>query len=54
MRVSSAHAVVPPHRPELHASVERALLGPVRLPPKKPTTSAFDHVKSAKTARADY
>jgi rare lipoprotein A len=54
MRVSSARAVVPPHRPELHASVERALLGPVRLPPKKPTTSAFDHVKSAKTARADY
>ena len=24
------------------------------LPPKKPTTGAFDHVKSAKTARADY
>ena len=55
MRVSSAHAVVPPRRPELHASAERALYsGPVRLPPKKPTTGAFDHVKSAKTARADY
>jgi rare lipoprotein A len=54
MRVSSAHAVVPPRRPELHASVERELSGPVRLPPKKPTTGAFDHVKSAKTARADY
>jgi rare lipoprotein A len=54
IRVSSAHAVVPPHRPELHASVERGLSGPVRLPPKKPTTGAFDHAKSAKTARADY
>ena len=54
MRVSSAHAVVPPRRPELHASVERPLSGPVRLPPKKPTTGAFDHGKSAKTARADY
>jgi rare lipoprotein A len=54
IRVSSAHAVVPPHRPELQASVERGLSGPVRLPPKKPTTGAFDHVKSAKTARADY
>jgi rare lipoprotein A len=39
MRVSSVHVVVPPHRPELHASAERALYysGPVRLPPKKPT-----------------
>src|ERR1700735_5576722 len=41
MRVSSAHAVVPPPRPELHASAERALYsGSVRLPPKKPTTGA--------------
>jgi hypothetical protein len=56
LRVSSSHAVTPPRRPELHASAERALYysGPVRLPPKKPTTSAFDRVKSAKTARADY
>ena len=56
MRVSSLHAVMPPRRPELHASAERALYysGPVRLPPKKPTTGAFDHLKSAKTARADY
>jgi rare lipoprotein A len=55
-RVSSAHAALPPRRPELHASAERALdySGPVRLPPKKPTGGAFDHVKSAKTARADY
>jgi hypothetical protein len=55
MRVSSVRAVVPLRRPELHASAERALYysGPVRLPPKKPT-GAFDHVKSAKTARADY
>jgi rare lipoprotein A len=55
-RVASAHAVIPPRRPELHASAERALYysGPTRLPPKKPTTGAFDHVKSAKTARADY
>jgi rare lipoprotein A len=56
MRVSSAHAVVPPPRPELHASAERALYysGSVRLPPKKPTTGAFDRLKSAKSARADY
>jgi rare lipoprotein A len=56
MRVSSARAIVPPRRPELHASAERALSysGPVRLPPKKPTNGAFDHVKPAKTARADY
>ncbi|HEY5203790.1 MAG TPA: septal ring lytic transglycosylase RlpA family protein [Roseiarcus sp.] len=56
MRVASAHAVVPPRRPELHASAERALYysGPVRLPPKKPTTGAFDHLKPAKSARADY
>ncbi len=54
--VSSLHAVLPPRRPELHASAERALYysGSVRLPPKKPTAGAFDHVKSAKTARADY
>ncbi|MBV9908995.1 MAG: septal ring lytic transglycosylase RlpA family protein, partial [Hyphomicrobiales bacterium] len=53
-RVSSLHAVTPPRRPELHASAERTLSysGSVRLPPKKPT--ALDHVKSAKTARADY
>jgi rare lipoprotein A len=56
LRVSSLHAVMPPRRPELHASAERALYysGPVRLPPKKPTTGAFDHLKSAKSARADY
>jgi rare lipoprotein A len=56
MRVSSIRAVVPPRRPELHASAERALSysGPVRLPPKKPTTGALDRAKSAKTARADY
>jgi rare lipoprotein A len=56
VRVSSAHAVVPPPRPELHASAERALTysGSVRLPPKKPATGAFDHLKSAKSARADY
>jgi rare lipoprotein A len=55
MRVSSAHAVVPPPRPELHASAERALYysGSVRLPPKKPTTGAFDRLKPAKSARAD-
>jgi rare lipoprotein A len=56
MRVSSVRAVVPPRRPELHASAERALYfsGPVRLPPKKPTTGAFDRLKPAKSARADY
>src|SRR3984885_10071293 len=47
-RVSSVRAVVPPRRPELHASAERALYysGPVRLPPKKPT-AAFDRLKPA-------
>jgi len=56
MRVSSLHAVIPPRRPELHASAERALYysGPVRLPPKKPTTDAFDHLKSANSAQAGY
>ena len=55
-RVSALHPVMPPRRPELHASAERALYysGPVRLPPKKPTTGAFDHLKPAKSARADY
>jgi rare lipoprotein A len=54
--VSSGRVIEPPRRPELHASAERALYysGPVRLPPKKPTTGAFDHLKSAKSARADY
>ena len=56
MRVSPAHAVEPTRRPELHASAERALYysGSVRLPPKKPTTGAFDRLKSSKSARADY
>src|SRR6202044_2083750 len=55
-RISSVRVVVPPRRPELHASAERALYysGPVRLPPKKPTGGAFDHLKPAKSARADY
>jgi rare lipoprotein A len=55
-RVSSLHAVMPPRRPELHASAERALYysGSVRLPPKKPTTGAFDRLKPAKSAQADY
>jgi rare lipoprotein A len=55
-RISSVRAVVPPRRPELHASAERALYysGPIRLPPKKPTGGAFDHLKPAKSARADY
>ena len=53
--VSSVRAVMPPRRPELHASAERALYyaGPVRLPPRRPT-SAFDRVKGAKSARAEY
>ena len=53
---SSMHAVMPPRRPELHASAERALYysEPVRLPPKKPTGGAFDRLKSSKSARADY
>jgi rare lipoprotein A len=55
-RISSVRAVVPPRRPELHASAERALSysGPIRLPPKKPTAGAFDRLKPAKSARADY
>jgi rare lipoprotein A len=52
----SVARVVPPRRPELHASAERALYysGPVRLPPRKPTTGAFDRLKPSKSARADY
>src|SRR3984885_8844581 len=54
--VSSGRVIEPPRRTELHASAERALYysGAVRLPPKKPTTGAFDHLKPAKSARADY
>ncbi len=54
-RASSVQAALPPRRPELHASAERALYysGPARLPPRKPTTGAFDHLKPAKSARAD-
>jgi rare lipoprotein A len=54
--ISSAHAVTPPRRPELHASAQRALYysEPARLPPKRPTTGAFDRLKAAKSARADY
>lgn len=48
--------VMPPRRPELHASAERALyyVGPARLPPKRPTTGAFDRLKAVKHASADY
>jgi peptidoglycan lytic transglycosylase len=55
-RASSMHAVLPPRRPELHARAERALAYSEadRLPPRKPTGGAFDRVKSAKTARAEY
>jgi rare lipoprotein A len=52
-RVSSAPAVIPPRRPELHASAEKALTASVRLPPKKPTGGAFDRPKPMKSARAD-
>ncbi|HEY3621385.1 MAG TPA: septal ring lytic transglycosylase RlpA family protein [Roseiarcus sp.] len=53
---SSPTRVMPPRRPDLHASAERALYysEPVRLPPKKPTTGAFDHMRPAKSARAEY
>jgi rare lipoprotein A len=52
---SSARVVAPPRRPELHASAERAhaYSGPARLPPKRPAI-AVEHVKAAKSARADY
>ena len=55
MRVSSVRAVMPPRRPELHASAERALSSsaPVRLPPKRPT-GVSDRPKPTKSARADY
>jgi rare lipoprotein A len=53
---SSMRVVMPPRRPELHASAERALYysGPARLPPKKPTTGAFDRLKVVKHASAEY
>jgi rare lipoprotein A len=55
-RTSSMHAVIPPRRPEVHASAEKALYASefVRLPPKKPTSGAVDRLKSTKSARADY
>jgi rare lipoprotein A len=54
-RASALHAVIPPRRPELHASAERALYyaDPVRLPPKKPRNGAFDRLKPTKSARAE-
>jgi rare lipoprotein A len=53
---SSPRAVMPPRRPDLHASAERALYysEPARLPPKKPTTGAFDRLRAAKSALTDY
>jgi len=53
---SSPRVVMPPRRPELHASAERALSysGPARLPPKRPTSGASDRLRAAKSARADY
>jgi rare lipoprotein A len=53
---SSMHAVIPPRRPELHASAEKAHYASesVLLPPRKPTRGAADRLKSSKSARADY
>jgi rare lipoprotein A len=53
---STMHAVIPPRRPELHASAEKALYASasIRLPPRKPTSAAVAGLKSAKSARADY
>jgi len=53
---SSTRAVLPPRRPELHASADKAPRhsGPALLPPRRPASAARDHLKPAKTARADY
>jgi rare lipoprotein A len=53
---SPARVVLPPRRPALHASAERALYysEPARLPPKKPTAGAFDRLKAVKHASAEY
>jgi rare lipoprotein A len=44
---SSERVVMPPRRPDLQASAEKALYfsDPVRLPPKRPSASAFERLK---------
>jgi rare lipoprotein A len=52
---SSMHAVIPPRRPELHASAKALHTSEsVLLPPRKPTSGAADRLKSMKSARAYY
>ena len=47
--LSAERVVMPPRRPDLQASAERALYfsDPVRIPPKRPPPGAFDRLKAA-------
>jgi len=49
---STERAVMPPRRPGLQASAEKAFYfsDPVRLPPKRPPAGAFDRLKAAKSS----
>ncbi len=49
MAPPTERAVMPPRRPELQASAEKALYfaDPVRLPPKRPPAGAFERLKAA-------
>jgi rare lipoprotein A len=47
---SAERAVMPPRRPDLQASVEKAFYFSAQLPPKRPPAGAFDRLKAAKPA----
>ena len=46
----SERVVMPPHRPDLRASAEKALYFAAQLPPRRPPTGAFRRLKPANAA----
>jgi rare lipoprotein A len=44
-------AVMPPRRPDLQASAQKAFNFSAQLPPKRPPAGAFDRLKAVKTAQ---
>ena len=46
----SERVVMPPHRPDLQASAEKALYFSAQLPPRRPPTGAFGRLKPANAA----
>ena len=43
-------AVMPPRRPDLQASAEKAIYFSAQLPPKRPPTGAFKRLKAANSS----